>query len=418
MHMPSHKGEGFLGCECLDITEINGADALYSASGIIKESEENASVCFGCKTLYSTEGSSHCIRAMLYLLKLHGVTRFIAGRNAHKAFISACALLDISPIWLYGEGESYLSCNINLEHLKALISQSEEKTALFITSPDYLGNIADLTEISQICLKNNVLLCVDNAHGAYLNFLKNSLHPIALGASLCCDSAHKTLPVLTGGAYLHISPNAPRIFTERAKDALALFGSTSPSYLILQSLDKANLYLSDYKERLADFLTEVEEIKKHLTAVGYTLIGDEPLKITVSAKEYGYYGYELAEVLEKLGIFCEFADRDFLVLMLSIENKKEGLSRLLDAMSAIEKRQKISEAPPAPHPARAKMTIREAVFADREEVNATDALGRVLAEFNIACPPAVPIAVCGEEIDENALKCFEYYGITRLFVVK
>ena len=123
LHMPGHKGFGTLGVEHLDITEIDGADSLYEASGIIRESEQNASALFGCDTYYSTEGSSLCIRAMLYLAVLHAQSRrrkplIATGRNAHKTFLSAAALLDFDVMWLYPhQDESYLSCRPKAEEL-------------------------------------------------------------------------------------------------------------------------------------------------------------------------------------------------------------------------------------------------------------------------------------------------------------
>ena len=125
LHMPGHKGCGPLGVEALDITEINGADSLWEASGIIRESERNASALFGCETLYSTEGSSLCIRAMLMLALLRArelghAPRVAFGRNAHKVALTAAALLDLDPIWLYPRGGSYLSCDIDTEALEAL----------------------------------------------------------------------------------------------------------------------------------------------------------------------------------------------------------------------------------------------------------------------------------------------------------
>jgi arginine/lysine/ornithine decarboxylase len=116
--------------------------------------------------------------------------------------------------------------------------------AVYVTSPDYLGNQQDLAGLSAVCAARGIPLLVDNAHGAYLHFLPQPAHPLDLGATACCDSAHKTLPVLTGGAYLHIAKNAPERYARDAKRAMALFGSTSPSYLILQSLDRANAYLA------------------------------------------------------------------------------------------------------------------------------------------------------------------------------
>ena len=248
-HMPGHKGKSFLGFEKYDITEFTGADSLYDANGIIKESESNAAKLFGSEqTLYSCEGSSLCIRAMLYLAKMNSKSNYVlAGRNAHSSFISACALNDLEVMWLFpSDKESYLSCNITEEALeKTLESVDNLPSCVYVTSPDYLGNVCDISALSRVCKKYGVPLLVDNAHGAYLRFLEKDLHPITRGADMCCDSAHKTLPVITGGAYLHISKNAPSLFKEQGKSALALFGSTSPSYLILASLDNANKLLSD-----------------------------------------------------------------------------------------------------------------------------------------------------------------------------
>ena len=128
---------------------------------------------------------------------------------------------------------------------------------------------------------------------------------------MCCDSAHKTLPVLTGGAYLHISKNAPEMFSRQAENALSLFASTSPSYLILQSLDYANKYLAEgYRENLTEFLEKMDSLRECLVSLKYTLVGSEPLKITIDAKKYAYTGNEMAEILYHKGIVCEFADPD------------------------------------------------------------------------------------------------------------
>lgn len=421
LHMPAHKGMNILGIEEIDITEISGADSLYEASGIIAESERNASRLFGSDTFYSTEGSSLCIRAIVYLLKLYGVEKIIASRNAHKSFLSAVALADIEVDWIYPKkGEAYISGRTDSEEwLSALEANAGVKTACYITSPDYLGNIADIASVSKLCRKYNSLLCVDNAHGAYLKFLNESLHPIDLGADICCDSAHKTLPTLTGGAYLHFSRELDSFFKNHARDALSLFGTTSPSYLILQSLDKTNAFIEErFKESLAEYMTDVEEAKKALINKGYSLIGDEVLKITVKAKEYGYYGYELGRILEKENIFPEFYDNDFLVLMLSPFNGSDALNRTADVLCAVEKKPSIDILPPRPERAIAAMTPRQAVFAKNERVSVNNAVGRILAQFNVACPPAVPIVVCGEIITEKALEMFEYYGIDEVSVVK
>ena len=422
LHMPGHKGKGFLGIEHLDITEIRGADSLYEAQGIIMESEKNASRLFGCETFYSAEGSSQCIRAMLWLASAHAQNkgkklRIAAGRNAHKTFLSAAALLDAEVSWICPEENgSYLSCRPSAKQIDAMLSAENETTAVYLTSPDYLGNLADIRGIAEVCHKHGVLLLVDNAHGAYLRFLPQSVHPMDLGADLCCDSAHKTLPVLTGGAYLHIADEEMAKF---AKKALGLFGSTSPSYLILQSLDAANEYLTEkFPEQLREFLPQVEETKKCLMARGYSFEGDEPLKLTICTKSYGYTGTELAALLEEQNIFCEFADPDYLVMMLSAEGGRETLDLLEKALCSLPERNPITEEPPKFALPEKVMEIREALLSAGEKLPVKECIGRILSDASVGCPPAVPVIMCGERIDEAAAECFAYYGIEECCVVK
>ena len=423
LHMPGHKGKALLGMEQLDITEIDGADSLYEATGIIRQSEKNAGALFGSETFYSTEGCSQCIRTMLYLAVLHAKQQgrrplIAAARNVHKSFVSAAALLDVDVLWLYpNQPDSYLSCQLDAQTLDAQLAE-HKPTAVYLTSPDYLGNVADIRAISQVCKRYDCLLLVDNAHGAYLRFLQPSMHPMDLGADICCDSAHKTLPVLTGGAYLHIGKDAPALFREQAKNALMLFGSTSPSYLILQSLDAVNAYLDDgYVEKLATFIPQAQQLKEKLTAHGYTLQGDEPLKLTVAAKAYGYTGRQLAERLLERNIVCEFSDPDFAVMMFTPETGETGLIQLEQGLLSIPKKAAIREKPPVFHSCAPVMSIRDAVLSPCETLPVDKSIGRVLAAPSVGCPPAVPIVVCGERIDEAALRSFTYYDVEQCAVV-
>ena len=423
LHMPGHKGNAFLGIEDCDITEISGADVLYHADGIIKRSEENASDLFGtAKTVYSAEGSSLAIRAMLYLVRLCGKKPLVAaGRNAHKVFMTACALLDVEIAWIFPENRgNMISCEISPAYLDEFLCSAKEKpSAVYITSPDYLGNVADIKGLSAVCKKHGVLLAVDNAHGAYLAFLPENMHPIALGADICCDSAHKTLPVLTGGAYLHISKNAPKEIYDNAENAMSVFASTSPSYLILQSLDAANGYLdSGYRESLAEYIKYVASLKEKLSVSGYELIGTEPLKLTVSPKSYGYKGYELADILSVNGIECEFSDPDFVVMMFTPENGEEAIKAVENVLLSVEKRAGIADSAPELTVPQKAMPPREAMLSVCEEISVKNSLGRITASAAVTCPPAIPVVVCGEKIDENAIKCFDYYGVSKIRVVK
>lgn len=419
LHMPGHKGRCFLGCEPWDITEIHGADALYEAEGILAESEQNAAALFGSqRTCYSTEGSSQCIRAMLYLaVAASGSHTVVAARNVHRAFVSAAALLDLEIRWLWPEeSRSLCGCPISPAQLEeTLHSLPEPPAAVYLTSPDYLGDMAEIPALAQVCHQHGTLLLVDNAHGAYLRFLQPSLHPLDLGADLCCDSAHKTLPVLTGGAYLHLSPTAPAQLGPLAKSALGLFGSTSPSYLTLASLDLCNRYLAEgYPQRLTEAVKRLAELRERLTAAGWRVESSDPLRVTVAAPR-GVTGQELAGQLRRQGVECEYADRDFLVLMATPENTPEELAQAAAALGQCP-----GEANPPQLPlARGERacSIRQAAFAPRETVDAAHSLGRVCGLPTVGCPPAIPIAVSGERITPEALALFAYYGIEQVEVL-
>lgn len=437
-HMPGHKGKPFLGVkgadtgcdlfslEQLDITEVAGADVLHDATGIIEESECNATAFFGSQhTFYSTEGATLAVQAMLALVAMElprGTrVRFLAARNAHKSFLYGAALLDADLTWLYPARTAHLcECPLTPDDVKnALKRCGKMPHAVYLTSPDYLGNVADVAGIAAVCDAHGVPLLVDNAHGAYLAFTEPSCHPLALGAAICADSAHKTLPVLTGGAYLHIAKKAPQRYVENARNALSLFASTSPSYLILRSLDLCNAYLaSNYPQRLAVCIERVARVKAALTAHGFAVLDGEPLKIVIGARKSGYTGEALAAVLREHAIEPEFADGEYLVLMCTPENSAEELDRLCAVLCTLP----IKDPKPAFLTSKIRpvsvLSVREALLSPAEYVPAGEALGRIAAAPAVSCPPAVPIVVAGERIEADAVSLFAHYGVDAVSVVK
>lgn len=422
MHMPGHKGAGILGFEGMDLTEIYGADELFEAEGIIKESEQNASSLFGCPTYYSTQGSTLCIQTMCTILcqdaKSKGKTpKILAGRNAHRSFIHAAALLDFEIEWLYGNSD-YLSCKIHAEDLEKAIIESHP-TAVYLTNPDYLGNLLDIKSLAGVCKKHNVLLAIDNAHGAYLRFLEPSLHPIDLGADLCCGSAHKTLPVLTGGAYLHLSDSLNQVWKNDVKHFMEYFSSTSPSYLIMASLDAANKVLdTTFKKSLSECIQRVDGLKNTLTQHGYTILFGEPMKITISTKEFGYTGNEIANLLMECDIYPEFYDSDYIVLMPSPYNTKDDLKRLETCLCGIDRKPILINKPPKLEQSKKAMNVRQALFSSSITLDVSKSLGQVCSSVTVSCPPAILPVIPGEVISESSIEVMKYYGIETVRVVK
>lgn len=422
MHMPGHKGAGILGFEGMDLTEIYGADELFAAEGIIKESEQNTSSLFGCPTYYSTQGSTLCIQTICTILcqdaKSKGKKpKILAGRNAHRSFIHAAALLDFDIAWLYGNSD-YLSCTISTETLEKEILENNP-TAVYLTNPDYLGNLLDIKSLASICKKHDVLLAIDNAHGAYLRFLEPSLHPIDLGADLCCDSAHKTLPVLTGGAYLHLSDSLNQVWKNDVKHFMEYFSSTSPSYLIMASLDATNEVLdTTFKKSLSECIQRVDVLKNALIQHGYTILSGEPMKITISTKEFGYTGNEIANLLMECDIYPEFYDSDYIVLMPSPYNTKDDLKRLETCLCKIERKSVVFNSFPKLERARKVMNVRQALFAQSTMLEVSKSLGQVCSSVSVSCPPAILPVIPGEVIGESSVEVMKYYGIETVRVVK
>lgn len=424
-HMPGHKG---IACGekglpkdmfSLDITEISGADSLFEAEGIIAESEGNMSALYNtAETVYSAAGSTLCIQAMLALMKQEN-RKIFAVRNVHRAFLNACALLGLDVEWIYPVyTDGILSGKTDSDDVEKALSSVGGNACLYVTSPDYTGRIADIPKLSEICHRYGARLLVDNAHGAHLAFMPENIHPMALGADLCCDSAHKMLPALTGAAMLHTSSIE---YKGRLKQAMSLFASTSPSYPMMASLDMCCGYIdSRIKKDIADNIGFIADFEGSFEGRLIFAEGD-PFHITIRAAASGISGIELSRRLRENGVECEYSDSDIIVLLMSPMNRKNDYTalseRLEKALSLCGKTAPSADSFTLPV-AKKAMGIRQAVFAPSENISAENAEGRICGAVKVPCPPAVPITVSGEIISREHINIFKKYGISSVNVVK
>lgn len=406
LHMPGHNGE-----VPHDITEIFGADELYSSDvsgGIIGTSEDIAAGLFGAKkTCYSCGGSTLAIQTALALLKARGCRRIAASRYSHRSLVSAAALLRLDIKWLYPN--EYMSANVtyNVESLSGA-------DALFITNIDYYGGTWKF-------VKPNIPVVIDNAHGSYLKFVDKRkfgteyVHPLELGyPMMVAESAHKTLPVLTGGAYLHFANGADGA---RAKEMMAMFGSSSPSYLVLESLDRFNGIISENTQLINNACEAVLELKERLTRSGIPLKKSDPLRITINARECGLSGFDYARGLRANGVECEFADENYVVMMFSALTTVEDCERaemgaLFVTMSAPKPLVKYPVIKP-----RVEMPVYEAMFKPQKIVPIENASGEVCAGLKCPCPPGVPLVMPGEVIDNAVIDSLKIYGVKTVPVI-
>ncbi len=406
LHTPGHNGE-----IPHDITEIYGADDLFNSDisgGIIGTSEALAAGVFGAKkTCYSCGGSTLAIQAALAVLKAKGCKRIAASRYSHRSLVSAAALLKIDIKWLYPD--EYLSANVtyNAEAITGV-------DALFVTNVDYYGGTWKF-------VKPNIPVVVDNAHGSYLKFVDKRkfgseyVHPLELGfPMMVADSAHKTLPVLTGGGYLHFTDG---VDGSRAKEMMALFGSSSPSYLILESLDRFNATIADNVQLVTNACEAVEELKQRLTVSGIPLKRSDPLRVTINARECGLSGFDYAYGLRSNGVECEMADENYVVMLFSATTTIEDCQRAeMAALFVPMNAPKPQVTYPVIRP-KADMPVFEAMFMPQKIVPLERAGGEVCAGLKCPCPPGVPLVMPGEIIDHTVIDALKCYGVKNVPVI-
>ena len=429
-YMPGHKGrmpEPFSQAALYDVTEIAGADSLYECTGAIRALEEELAEAYRVgDTLLSAGGSTLCIQTMLYLARNRGRT-VICGRIIHRSAVAAMGLLGLDPCWLPGriasrrEGIPGLALPPTPEDVEAAIDAHPDAGSVYITSPDYFGQLANIADIAEVCHRRKKVLLVDNAHGAHLRCFRAALHPMSLGADFCCDSLHKNLPALTGAAVLHLAD--PDDYPE-AKYAMSLFGSTSPSYLIMLSAENALRSITEGAKDYWELSGTVEELRREAGEFGYDVVKGfvrDPIRLAVGFESLGHTPESFGRFLRSRGVEPEYLDRTVVVFMLSPLNTEAEIDRLRSALAGAAKGRTLMPEPRYPSTIRLPrqiLSVGEAMARREIELPASACPGRVSSRVVSSCPPGIPMLTPGEEITAQTVRFLQSSGVETIWVVR
>ena len=424
-HTPSHKGRAemlsvFGDALKLDVTELPDTGSLYDGTGPIAKAEKEASRLFGTAgTFFSAGGNTLAIQAMIKLAAPCG-RKIIAGRVIHRSAVNAMILLDLQPIWVWPRADagSGLPGRIYAQDVEKALAENPHAAAVYLTCPDYYGVMCDIREISKTAKKYNVPVIVDNAHGAHLGFIGQGLHPLSRGAAMSACSAHKTLPVLTGGAWLNVKDEK---YVGDARGAMALFGSTSPSYLTMLSLDLCRVWLEkEGRAAFSELERQVDDVKSFAVGRGFGIPKGEcdPVRIALNTAQYGIGGNAAAEYMRTCGVEPEYSDDSYVILIPSPFNTEEDFEKLKNSLSSMPNGKVQGREHVLPSPPKAVMSPRETYFSETAVLPLREAVGRVSAEAACPCPPGVPVVMPGEIISSESAEFLNKYNISFIKVVK
>lgn len=429
-HMPGHKrntkkfGQHLnLG---IDMTESEGMENLHDPSGpILRHTQALAKKRGAQRSFYMVNGSTGGILAAIRTATRRGDT-IIVGRNAHKSTYHAIEIGDLNPVFISPEIDEDFGIygSISPQTMTTLLEQHPETTAVIITSPTFEGVFSDIRALSQLCHARGVLLLVDQAHGAHTCYCSRLTDDAVLcGADIVIESLHKTLPSLTGTSLLHISE---RVDADRMAHNLSVFQTTSPSHLLMASIDECISYLdaNGISEHNALFCTldEFSERLKGLRTLRVLGVGSDspeqhptcfsldPTKIVISTRFSGFSGMTLMERLRRdHRIELEMAYGTYAMAMATIGDTREGLMHFANALLQIDAELSPVEGDPLPAydsiPRRA-LRVLDAMEAERYFCPLSDALDKISAEYAWAYPPGIPLLTPGERISEHILSRF------------
>ncbi|MDZ7994098.1 MAG: aminotransferase class I/II-fold pyridoxal phosphate-dependent enzyme [Nostoc sp. EfeVER01] len=412
-----------------DLTELADLDNLFAPQGVIQEAQQLAAEAFGAsQTWFLVNGSTCGIEAAILATCGTG-DKIILPRNVHSSAIAGLILSGAIPIFLNPEYDPVLDIahSITPNAVQSALQQHPDAKAVLVVYPTYYGVCGDLSAIANITHQYNIPLLVDEAHGAHFAF-----HPelptsaLAAGADLTVQSIHKILGAMTQASMLHI--HGDRIDGDRISKALQLVQSTSPSYLLLASLDAARQQMALHgKMLMSRTLQLAEEARTRISQISGLSVLEMPhlggspgfvtldkTRLTVTVSGLGLTGFEADEILdEKLGVTAEFASLQHLTFIISLGNTPADIEQLVQGFTTIAKEYRRSNLTVKNQvwlnldrtlDYALQLSPREAFFAVSEILPLTQTNKRICAEIVCPYPPGIPVLMPGEVITKSVLE--------------
>jgi lysine decarboxylase len=428
-HMPGHKlGKGlpeeFLqGITRMDVTEIPGTDNLHYPEAVIKEAQKLASEAFGAdESFFLVNGSTCGIHAMIMTVCRPG-DKLVVSRDSHKSVINGLILAGAEPVYIKPEFDSGFGIPtvVTPEAVEAALKENPNAAGVLITRPNYYGICSDIQRISRLVHSYGKVLLIDEAHGAHFKF-EEGLPVCAMdgGADICVQSAHKTLPAFTQGAYVHLK--SEKVDAERLKFHLRLLQTSSPSYMIMASLDMARAIMQHKGKRLInELLLKIDSFISNIylnETLQFKILSQNDLqlgqfdktRLVINTRDLGKTGFEIEKILrQEFNIQVEMADIYNIVCISTIADEDESFNKLYNALCDIAGRFK-DNAPLADkyvgsvNIPRQVMSLREVMYSKNICIRLEEAVGRISAETITPYPPGVPIVCPGEILLREAVE--------------
>lgn len=429
-HTPGHKsGKGistrfrkFVGPRIfsIDLTTLDEVDSLHKPKGVIKEAQNLAAKAYGADRSYflvnGTTGGNHA----MILATCDPGTPVLVSRNAHKSVLAAMILSGAQPVFFPEQlaERNHITLNVTFEEARQAIEAHPQAKVLFLTSPNYYGICADLERIIPYAHERGLTVLVDEAHGPHLKF--HPLLPISAleaGADLCVQSTHKIIGGMTQASMLHA--RAERVDLTMLSNVLRFVQTTSPSYILMASLDLARMQMATEGGKLLDKAIRLaEEARERINQIpGLACFGKKTVpemdvtKLTISVTGLGLTGFQVSQLLNvQHGIQVEMADPFHILVIVSIGDYQEGLNRLVKALGAISREHYKGPSEPTDvfSPPRfskqTALTPREAFFSDTRYVRLEEAVGAVSSEVVTVYPPGIPVLIPGEVVTPEAVE--------------